>query len=263
VEPLSIDEAYLDVTENLLNEPLARVLAIHIKDRIQKELNLTASAGVGPNKFVAKVASDLRKPNGLVVVPPEKVLAFVEKLPVEKLWGVGPATAKVLHGMGLRTALDIRHRTLAEMETQLGKFGRFLHQLSHGEDDREVETEWESKSTGTETTFDRDIRDVAVLMDVLEEQTGDIARDLRKIERRARTITLKLRYDDFKTITRSKTLLRFTDEESTISRTVRELLTESTEAGQRPVRLIGITASNLVRPDEPEQLWLELPQFYS
>jgi DNA polymerase-4 len=263
VEPLSIDEAYLDVTENLLGEPLARNLALHIKDRIQRELGLTASAGVGPNKFVAKVASDLRKPNGLVVVPPEKVMAFVEKLPVERLWGVGPATAKTLHEMGLRTAADIRARGLPDLEARLGKFGRFLFRLSHGEDDRVVETDWESKSTGTETTFDRDILDVATLIDTLDEQAGDIARDLRKIERRARTFTLKLRYGDFKTVTRSRTLPKFTDDEAWISRTVRELLTESTEAGRRPARLIGVSASNLIRPDEPEQLWLDLPHMFS
>jgi DNA polymerase-4 len=263
VEPLSIDEAYLDVTENLLHEPLARVLAVHIKDRIQKELGLTASAGVGPNKFVAKVASDLRKPNGLVIVPPEKVLAFVEKLPVEKLWGVGPATAKILHEMGLMTAADIRRRELPELERRLGKFGRFLYRLSYGEDDRVVETDWESKSTGTETTFDRDVLDVQVLMDTLEEQAGDIARDLRKIERRARTITLKLRYDDFKTVTRSRTLPKYTDDEAWISRTVRELLTESTEAGRRAARLIGVTATNLIHPDGPEQLWLDIPDLFS
>jgi DNA polymerase-4 len=203
------------------------------------------------------VASDLKKPNGLVVVPPEKVLSFVETLPVERLWGVGPATAKVLHEMGLFTANDIRKRSLADLERVLGKFGVFLHQLSFGEDDRPVETDWEPKSSGTETTFDKDISNSRVLFDMLEEQADEIARDLKKMDRRGKTITLKLRYSDFKTITRSRTLPYFTHNERDISDTAQQLLSESTEAGHRPVRLIGISISNLIRPDEPEQLWLD------
>jgi DNA polymerase-4 len=258
VEPLSLDEAYLDVTENKLGEPLARNLAILIKERILERTGLTASAGVGPNKFVAKVASDLRKPNGLVVVPPEKVLAFVEGLPVERLWGVGPATAKTLHGMVLYTAADIRKRTLAEMERSLGKYGSFLHRLSFGEDDRQVETDWEPKSTGTETTFDKDVLDTGYLFDTLDDQADEVARDLKKIERRAKTVTLKLRYADFRTITRSRTLHRYTDEARLIADTARQLLSQGTDAGREPVRLIGITASGLIQPGEPEQLWLDL-----
>ncbi len=258
VEPLSLDEAYLDVTANKLSEPLARKLAIWIKDKIQSELHLTASAGVGPNKFVAKVASDLRKPNGLVVVPPEKVLAFVENLSVERLWGVGPATTKILHSMQLYKAGDIRKRPLPEMERALGKFGIFLYRLAHGEDDREVETGFEPKSTGTETTFSKDTLDTQTLNDVLEDQAEELARDLRKIERRAKTVTLKLRYHDFKTITRSRTLDRYTDDPLLFAETAQALLAQSTEAGKQPVRLIGISLSNLIEPGQPEQLWLDL-----
>jgi DNA polymerase-4 len=257
VEPLSLDEAYLDVTQNHLNEPLARKLAIHIKNEIQRRTGLTASAGVGPNKFIAKVASDLRKPDGLVVVPPEKVMAFVENLAVERLWGVGPATAKTLHAMGLFTAADIRKRTLPELERALGKFGTFIHRLSFGQDDRQVEIDQEPKSSGVETTFEKDVLDTQFLCDTLDDQASDIARDLKKIDRRAKTITLKVRYKDFKTITRSRTLFHYTDDARLMADAARQLLSQGTEAGHQPIRLIGISASNMIRPDEPEQLWLD------
>ncbi|MGK5082443.1 DNA polymerase IV [Bdellovibrionota bacterium FG-1] len=258
IEPLSLDEAYLDVTVNKLSEPLARKIAAHLRARIQEVTGLTASAGVGPNKFIAKIASDLRKPDGLVVVPPERVMEFIERLPVERLWGVGPATAKTLHELGLFLVSDIRKRPLAEMERSLGKFGTFLHQLSHGQDDREVESEWEPKSSGTETTFEKDVRDTHFLLETLNDQAEDIVVHLRKLDRRAKTVALKLRYSDFTTITRSRTLWHYTDDPMLIADTAQQLLTQSTEAGHRPVRLIGITMSNLIHPNEPEQLWLDL-----
>jgi DNA polymerase-4 len=258
IEPLSLDEAFLDVTVNKLGEPLASKVALHVKNRIRETTGLTASAGVAPNKFVAKVASDIRKPDGLVVVPPEKVLAFVDKLPVERLWGVGPATAKTLHAMGFYMASDIRSKPVAELERALGKFGAFIHRLSRGEDDREVESEWEPKSSGTETTFVKDVLDLHFLGDTLEDQAADIVHHLRKIDRRGKTITLKVRYKDFKTVTRSRTLWHYTDDPGLIAETARQLLVDSTDAGRVPVRLIGISISGLLRPDEPEQLWLDL-----
>jgi DNA polymerase-4 len=144
------------------------------------------------------------------------------------------------------------------MEASLGKFGSFLHRLSNGEDDREVESEWEPKSSGTETTFEKDVLDTHFLTETLIDQAEDVVRHLKKIDRRAKTVTLKLRYSDFKTITRSRTLWHFTDDVGLIFETAEALLTHSTEAGRRPVRLIGISASHLVCPDEPEQLWLDL-----
>jgi DNA polymerase-4 len=258
IEPLSLDEAYLDVTQNKLEEPLASKVAAYIKTQIKLKTGLTASAGVGPNKFIAKVASDLRKPDGLVIVPPEKVMAFVEKLPVEKLWGVGPATAKTLHSLGLFTFADIRARPLDQLEQTLGKFGAFIHRLSFGQDDRPVETEWEPKSTGTETTFNKDILDLQHLFDILNDQAEELASDLRRKDRRGKTVTLKLRYSDFKTITRSRTLPYFTDVAPIIAENAQALLQQNTDAGTRPVRLIGISVSGLLQPGEPEQLWLDL-----
>ncbi|HUP56393.1 MAG TPA: DNA polymerase IV, partial [Bdellovibrionota bacterium] len=174
VEPLSLDEAYLDVTENKLGEPLAGKLAILIKRRIRDELQLTASAGVGPNKFVAKIASDLKKPDGLVVVPPERVREFVDPLPVERFWGVGPATAKRLHSLGLRTGKDVRECSLSILEAALGKFGAFLHGLSQGIDDRAVESDWDPKSRGAETTFGKDLLEVPRLQQVLDELSQEV-----------------------------------------------------------------------------------------
>lgn len=259
VEPLSLDEAYLDVTTNLLNEPLARNLAVLIKKRIKEELRLTASAGVGPNKFIAKLASDFKKPDGLVVVPPEKVDEFVAKLPVEKFWGVGPATAKRLHEAGLWSAADIRAASLGELTAAVGKLGAFLKDLSFGIDDREVEIERESKSSGTETTFDHDILDAYKLQSQIRQQAEELSADLKKSQRPARTITLKVKYSDFISITRSKTLLRATDEVETIANTAIDLLLNATEAGIRPIRLVGVSVSGFLKWDEPEQLWFDFP----
>lgn len=148
VEPLSLDEAYLDVTQNKLNEPYATKLAVHIRERIRNELHLTASAGVGPNKFIAKVASDYKKPDGLCVVTPEKAKAFVAALPVERLWGVGPATAKKLHERGLKTALDIRNNAKEDLVRWFSGFGAFLHDLSNAIDNRAVCPYREPKKIG-------------------------------------------------------------------------------------------------------------------
>jgi DNA polymerase-4 len=261
-EPLSLDEAYLDVTQNKLGEPSASKIARWIKDQIQSRLGLTASAGVGSTKFIAKVASDIKKPDGLVVIPPEKVLDFIADLPVEKLWSVGPATAKRLHELGAFKVSDLRKWDATMAASKMGKHGVFLHALANGIDDREVDNSQESKSCGSETTFDRDIMEVSLLVDYLEELSQDLADELKKMGRPGRTITLKLRYSDFKTITRSKTILRFTDDAKKINEVASLLLKEDTEAGQRPCRLIGITISGLWDENEPEQLWLEFPDYF-
>lgn len=258
VEPLSLDEAYLDVTENHLNEPLARKIAVHIKKKIREETGLTASAGVGPNKFIAKLASDHRKPNGLVVVPPARVMEFIYRLPVEKFWGVGPATAEILHQYGFRTAEDIRNSDLASLQRAVGSYAQFLYDLAHGRDDREVDPTSEPKSRGAETTFAKDIVSTDTLLQALHELSDEVASDLKTMGRPGRTVTLKLRYSDFKTITRSKTIGRATDERDTIAQTASHLLLEATEVGKRPVRLIGVSVSSLVHPEEPYQLWLDL-----
>jgi DNA polymerase-4 len=257
VEPLSLDEAYLDVTTNALNEPLAQKVAAHIKQRIKEETGLTASAGVGPNKFIAKIASDFKKPDGLVVVPPQKVLSFISPLPVEKLWGVGPVTAKRLHELGLRTIAQIRELGKSSLEREFGKFGAFLFDLSHGIDDRPVESDWETKSRGSENTFDEDVTDLDILRAMINEQVAECCEWLKREETYARTVTLKVRYHDFTTVTRSRTLTLPTDREETFKQTAYELLTGSTEAGRNPIRLIGVSISGFLHRNDPHQLWFE------
>lgn len=259
VEPLSLDEAYLDVTENKLGEPIAQKIALYLKDQIFKVTGLTASAGVASNKFIAKIASDLQKPNGLTVIPPHRVDEFLKTLPVEKMWGVGPVTAKSLHALGLRTAGDIRRISVQIMEKEFGTYGPFLHGLANGIDTRPVETGGEPKSRGTETTFERDVLDTEILFKTIRTQALEVSEILEELQFLARTVTLKIKYSDFKSITRSKTLINPTDNIEYISRTACDLLLQSTEAGNRPIRLIGITVSNFVGPDEPLQLWFDFP----
>lgn len=257
VEPLSLDEAYLDVTENKKNEPYAALLAKWIRAEIKTRVQLTASAGVGPNKFIAKLAGDMRKPDALVVIPPEKVSEFVENLPVEKLWGVGPATAKKLHEINLRTASDIRKFPLLQLEKVLGRYGIFLHGLAHGIDDRIVDTDQTPKSRGAETTFDKDSLEMAVLEATLYELAGEVAESVKRYGLTGSTITLKLRYFDFKTITRSQTIPIGTNDFQKIAETAVQLLREKTDAGKIAVRLLGISLSGFPDTTPSAQLSLD------
>ena len=258
VEPLSLDEAYLDVTENTLGEPLAGRVAVEIKNRIRQEVGLTASAGVGPNKLVAKIASDLEKPDGLVIIPPARVLEFVSRLPVERLWGVGPATAKRLHEMGLRIARDVAGRSVEDLVSRFGNQGMTLHALSRGVDERPVRNHREPKSRGSETTFEGDVTSEERLTLELGRLAQDVSGRLDRLGRGGRTVTLKVRYSDFTTITRSRTLPTPTQDGPTIARAAQELLRTSTEAGERPIRLMGVNVSSLTQDDTPVQLALPL-----
>jgi DNA polymerase-4 len=252
VEPLALDEAYLDVTSNLLGEPIATKLALHIKQRIQSELNLTASAGVGPNKFIAKLASDLQKPNGLVVIPPEKVFAFIENLPDEQFWGVGPATTKKLHALGIKTAKEIRETPLHRLQQVMGKSAPFLLDLAHGKDLRAVTPHREAKSKASETTFEKDVSDIELLSKTLEMQAEEVGTELRKAHLLARTVTLKLRYPNFKTITRSRTFFKPTQDPPLIAKASIDLLLSL--APEAPIRLIGLAVSNLLSENSSMQL---------
>jgi DNA polymerase-4 len=253
VEPLSLDEAFLDVTENLLGEPLAGKVARHIKDRIAAETKLTASAGVGPSKLVAKLASDYDKPDGLVIVPPDNVLEFLRPMRVEKIWGVGPKTAARLATIGVKTVEDLRKSSAKRLEELLGSYGPYLYELAHGRDDRPVEPNRIAKSHGAEHTLDRDVTDRAEIEALIDEHAARLARHLS--ERPGRTVTLKIRYDDFTTLTRSKTLKSPTCDPVRIADVAKRLL-EATEAGARPVRLVGLSIGGLV--DEGEAYQLEL-----
>ncbi len=259
VEPLSLDEAYLDVTVNKLQEASATRIAQHLRRQIQENLRLTASAGVGPNKFIAKVASDIKKPNGLFVIAPSQVAAFVTQLPIERFWGVGPATAKKLHERGIKTGADLGALSPAVLHGWFGRFGLFLHGLGQGEDSRLVCPDREVKSRGSETTFSKDTLDIAVLEATLDELSEDVGKSLGRLGRGARCIVLKVKYADFSLITRSRTIDADTQDPVVIARTARDLLRTATEAGQTAIRLLGVSVKlPSTEPGETDSAQLNL-----
>ena len=245
VEPLSLDEAYLDVTENLWGQPLATEVAKELKRRIRTELSLTASAGVAPNKFLAKIASGWRKPDGLTVVPPERVEAFLQKLPVEALWGVGPVTAKKLRAIGIERLVDVRAADPALLAAAVGSLADWLGRLARGDDPREVTPDRPWKSISAETTYPDDLRDLATMHAELERLARRVAASLHGKELRARTVTIKVRYDDFATVTRSHTDDTLRCDGPAITRRALMLLGR-TDASSRPVRLLGVGTQGLV-----------------
>lgn len=261
VEPLSIDEAFLDVTGSLRLHGTAEGIASKIRAAVRRETGLTVSAGVASVKFVAKIASDIRKPDGLTVVRPGEEKAFLAPLPVEKLWGVGAVTASALHAMGVRTIGDLATVAQETLVRRFGAHGAHLHRLANGIDERGVETESEAKSVGHEDTYPEDIADRSVMNRELLCLAERVAARLRGSGSRGRTVTLKVKYRDFRQVTRAATLPDATDDGSVIHRAAARLL-EKTEAGNTPVRLLGISVSRLEegggagadRGGTPEQL---------
>ena len=243
VEPLSLDEAYLDVTENCWEEPLGVNVARRIKDLIKEKTQLTASAGVAPNKFLAKIASGWKKPDGLTVVAPERIENFLQGLPVDALWGVGPKTAERLRGHGIEKLVDVRARSVDELTEIVGMHAGWLIELAHGRDDRAVEPNRPSKSAGSEQTYATDLSSLEEIRREIEEMARDIAGWLTKKGKTARTVTIKVRYSDFTTITRSQSETPPTANPDNIAARAVKLL-EKTEAGQRPVRLLGVSVHN-------------------
>jgi DNA polymerase-4 len=250
VEPLSLDEAYLDVTENLWGEPLAMNVAQRIKQTIRSELELTASAGVAPNKFLAKIASGWQKPDGLTVIAPERVESFLQKLPVETLWGVGPVTAKKLRAIGIARLVDVRTADRGLLAQAVGSMTDWLVELSHGRDDRPVEPNRETKSVSCETTYAKDLTDLREINQQIQLLAEEVAGDLKRKGLRARTVTIKVRYHNFSTVTRSHTAEYFTDSRPDLVNRAQMLL-ERTEAGARPVRLLGVGAHALKTAEPP------------
>ena len=247
VESVSLDEAYLDVTRNKKNEPSATRLAREIKARIFAVTGLTASAGVAASMFVAKIASDARKPDGLCVVRPEQVMAFIRPLPVRKIPGIGRVTDAQLAKLDIRTVADLEKRTLEFLEGEFGRFGRYLYDIARGIDESPV-TPWRERlSYGCEETFPRDILERGVLLEFLRECAGRVFTELKEEGKLARTVTLKIKYADFQLVTRRRTCEEFLSSPETIFLIVRELL-ERTEAGKRPVRLAGIALSSFEPP---------------
>jgi DNA polymerase-4 len=255
VEGLSLDEAYLDVTENAWHETLGVNVARRIKEQIRAETHLTASAGVAPNKFLAKIASGWKKPDGLTVIAPERMESFLRHLPVDALWGVGPVTAKRLRACGIEKLVDVRAADPQLLEEAVGSWAPLLVDLANGRDDRAVEPNRPAKSCGTENTYARDLTDVAEMRESLAEMADECLRWLEKKRRVCRTVTIKVRYSDFTTITRSRTFPSPTRDADPIRCAAIELLSK-TEAATRPVRLLGVSVHNLLTDEEAADGWL-------
>ena len=243
VEPLSLDEAYLDVTTNAWGETLGTAVARRLKVEIRNATGLTASAGIAPNKFLAKIASGWQKPDGLTVIAPERVESFLQGLPVDALWGVGPVTARKLRARGIERLIDIRSVDPVVLGETVGSLAEWLQQLARGEDERPVVPEHDPKSSGSENTFARDLIDLTEIRGEISEMAVDAARWLMRHERYARTVTIKVRYHDFTTITRSGSADATRDEESIVARAL--ALLDKTDVGKRPVRLLGVSVHNL------------------
>lgn len=251
VEGLSLDEAYLDVTENSWNEPLGVNVARRIKDRIKDLTQLTASAGVAPNKFLAKIASGWKKPDGLTVVAPERIEKFLHELPVDALWGVGPVTAARLRERGIEKLTDVRTRSVEELTAIVGMHAEWLLELAHGRDDRAVEPNRPAKSAGSEETYATDIASLEDVQREIDQLARGVADWLGKKGKTARTVTIKVRYSDFTTITRSQSAPAATADPDNIAARAIKLL-DKTEAGHRPVRLLGVSVHNFGNDDDDE-----------
>lgn len=244
VQVVSIDEAYLDVTAVLDPWGSATAVAEEIRRRVAKERWLTVSIGVGPSRLVAKIASDADKPDGLTVVAPRRVQAFLDPLSVRALPGVGPATERRLKARGLMTIAQLRRVAESEMEKRFGRHGARLACFARGVDERPVRVDRERKSLSSERTYEKDLIELPAIFEEIDRLSDGVARGLAKREISAQTVTLKVRYGDFTTITRSATLPTPTLDAEVLRRVSRRLLTK-TEAGHRPVRLLGVGGSNL------------------
>lgn len=262
IEPLSLDEAYLDVTNDKLNIGSALEIAQQIKNAIKNELNLTASAGVSTNKFVAKIASDINKPDGLTFIGPSKIETFISNLPVEKFFGVGKVTADKMKKMQLFTGADLKKLSENDLVRNFGKTGHFYFKIVRGIDEREVQTHRETKSLGAEDTFAYDLNTIEEMYIELERIALVVFNRLQKNQLKGRTITLKIKYGDFTQITRNQSVPNAVSDFETILGTAKNLLGK-VEMNEKSVRLLGISLSNFGeaeirsrRGGDPEQLEL-------
>ena len=244
IEPLSIDEAFLDVTHNKRGMGLAVDIAREIRRRIRSELSLTASAGVSYNKFLAKIASDYRKPDGLTVIHPDRALDFIAGLKIEQFWGVGPRTAERMHYMGIFTGADLRKCSLQHLTEVFGKMGRTYYDFARGIDQRPVETEYVRKSVGCEHTLENDISTQAAVLVELYHTVLELVRRVGKDGFEGRTLTLKVKYGDFTQITRSITLHNVLQTKDDILAPAKRLLKQVEVSATHPIRLIGLAVSN-------------------
>ncbi len=244
VEPLSLDEAFLDVTENKKEIEIATQIAKEIKQKIHHQTRLTASAGVSYNKFLAKIASDYNKPNGLYVITPEKAEKFLEKLAIEKFFGVGKVTAQRMHELGIQNGFDLKQHTEMELIHHFGKAGAMYYHFVRGIDEREVESEYVRKSLGAEETFAEDLYEMVDLLRALDEIAREVHRRADKRGFLAKTLTLKIKYADFTIITRSKTVEYYLRTYDQLFELGKELLLQVDDIEDRKIRLMGLTLKN-------------------
>ncbi len=258
VQPMSLDEAYLDVTTNKMGMPSATLLAKEIRARIKAEINLTASAGVSYNKFLAKIASDLNKPDGLCVITPKDAIRVLSSLPIGKFHGIGKSTTGQLKRYGIHTGADLLEKELSWLIDNFGKIGYQYYYLVRGVDNREVTTSHTRKSIGKETTFRIDVEDLRVLFQHLERLIRRLVEKLKKEEIEIKTLTLKLRYDNFDTLTRGKTLSAYTADYNELLKECRRILIDTYDTN-RKVRLLGVSFTSLkhLNAQTWEQLMIE------
>lgn len=248
VEPLSIDEAFLDVTADKKNIGSATIIAKQIKREIKKRTGLTGSAGISVNKFLAKIASEIKKPDGLFVILPEDAEKFIEALPVEKFYGIGKVTAEKMHKLGIHYGSDLKKLDLVSLVRNFGKAGVFYYDIVRGNDDRPVETGQERKSVGTELTFEKDLITRFEIVAELYRIEKELMSRLESAETTGRTITVKIKFADFKQITRSKTLHDYIRDFDTLHKEVSEIRKALDLEGKR-IRLLGVSISNLENDD--------------
>jgi DNA polymerase-4 len=248
VEPLSIDEAFIDVTQDKKKIGSATLIAGQIKKEIKKRTGLTASAGISVNKFLAKIASDIKKPDGLFVIPPDEAERFIEELPVEKFFGIGKVTADKMHKLGIHTGSDLKKWDLLSLIRNFGKTGKFYYEIARGIDDRPVEPDSERKSIGTEITYEKDLRTNFEIIAELYKVEKELMERIDNAGVGGRTVTLKVKFADFRQITKSRTLQKYIRDFETLHREVTGIR-KSLKLEGTSIRLLGVSISNLETDD--------------
>jgi DNA polymerase-4 len=248
VEPLSLDEAYLDITENLRGIPTAWETAKEIRARIYDEIKLTASAGISCDKFLAKIASDYRKPNGQFAIMPDQAEAFVSALPVAKFHGVGPITTVKMHALGIETGADLRRQTLSFLQQHFGKAGSWYYEIARGQDGRPVQADRERKSSGSETTFSEDLTEPVQIEAGVIAMADDVWAWCEKANARGRTVTVKIKWADFQISYRSRSVETAIETKDKLYEVALDLI-RTVFPPQKGIRLVGVTLSNFQSPN--------------
>jgi DNA polymerase-4 len=260
IEPLSIDEAFLDVTNDKKHIGSATLIAKKIRAEIKEKTNLTASAGISVNKFLAKIASDINKPDGMFLIRPEEAEKFIEELPVEKFYGIGKVTAQKMHKLGIHKGSDLKKWDMPDLVRNFGKAGVFFYDIARGKDDRPVEPDQERKSVGTELTYEKDLTTRFGIIAELYKLEKELMERMMHAETVGRTITVKVKFSDFRQLTRSKTLQYYIRDFETLHREVSKIRKEMNLEGVR-IRLLGISISNLETEDCADRQLLLFEEF--